>query len=157
MLGFELSNTLSENGSVSRGICKVKDHTLIQVEEYTFIERVGKVIMGLNEAIKAKELKENELVSMNFWVLDPVFFEMAEKDLYIFLDNNDDLSTKEFYLPSVIDHAIQNKEVQVLVLPTSEKWFGLTYPGDKKGVIQEVLNRKEQGIYPESIWGSHSK
>lgn len=153
MCAFELENTLSKNGSVSRGICKVSsDNKLSQVEEFTYIERVNDVIKGLNENLKAKTLKGEDRVSMNFWVLHPSFFKMAERDLEVFLDQQSDLSRVEFYLPSVIDKGIQNKKVGVEVLPTSEKWFGLTYPGDKEHVMRELQIKKEKSEYPNSLW-----
>lgn len=153
MCAFELQNTLSKNGSVSRGICKVSSaNKLSKVEEFTYIERVNGVIKGLNEKLKAKTLKEEDKVSMNFWILHPSFFEMAERDLVTFLEENEDLSRIEFYLPSVVDKVIQAKKVGVEVLPTSEKWFGMTYPGDKSRVMEELKAKKEQKLYPTSLW-----
>lgn len=152
MCAFELDNTLSKNGSVSRGICDVVDDKLTKVEEYTYIECVHDVIKGLDESIKAKTLQKDDHVSMNFWVLHPSFFEMTARDLELFLEDYEAYSKTEFYLPSVVDKAIQNKEVQVNVLPTSEKWFGLTYPGDKELVMRELEAKKEQKVYPNGLW-----
>src|SRR5690625_239791 len=87
---------------------------------------------------------------MNFWVLHPSFFKMAARDLKIFLEQHKDLFRVEFYLPSVIDKGIQNNKVSVTVLPTSEKWFGLTYPGDKEHVVKELQIKKKEGEYPNS-------
>lgn len=155
MCAFDLENTLSKNGSVSRGICKVSSaNKLLKVEEFTYIERVNGIIKGLNEKLKAKTLKEEDKVSMNFWILHPSFFEMAAKDLEVFLEENEDLKRIEFYLPSVVDKAIQEGKVRVEVLPTSEKWFGLTYPGDKDRVMRELEAKKGQEVYPASLWES---
>lgn len=156
MCAFELSNTLSENGSVSRGICDVSNNNLTRVEEFTYIERVNDQIKGLSESLKAKTLKAIDNVSMNFWVLHPSFFEMAARDLELFLENLQEASKAEFYLPSVIDKAIRSEEVSVAVLPTSEKWFGLTYPGDKERVIEELKNKKERKVYPNNLWETTS-
>ncbi|HLW14396.1 MAG TPA: sugar phosphate nucleotidyltransferase [Flavobacteriaceae bacterium] len=153
MCAFELENTLSKNGSVSRGICKVSSaNKLSKVEEFTYIERVNGVIKGLNEKLKAKTLKEEDKVSMNFWILHPSFFEMAMRDLVTFLEENENLSRIEFYLPSVVDKGIQEGKVRVEVLSTSEKWFGLTYPGDKDRVMKELEAKKEKKLYPTSLW-----
>lgn len=153
MCAFELQNTLSKNGSVSRGLCKLSSaNKLLKVEEFTFIENVNGVIKGLNEKLKAKTLKEEDKVSMNFWILHPSFFTMIEQSLEEFLDQHQDLSSIEFFLPSVIDKAIQSKKINVEVLPTSEKWFGLTYPGDKEQVMSELKVKKEKGEYPSSLW-----
>lgn len=154
MLAFELGNTLSENGSVSRGKCDVTNGLLYKVEEYTFIEKMENQIMGLDEEMKAKTLQKNDLVSMNFWILDPSFFQFCEKELFRFLEENSNVNTNEFYLPSVIDTVIQNKKVNVKVLATSEKWFGLTYPGDKQKVMSEIQLKKQQGVYPEKLWNN---
>lgn len=153
MCAFELQNTLSKNGSVSRGLCKLSSaNKLLKVEEFTFIENVNGVIKGLSEKLKAKTLKEEDKVSMNFWVLHPSFFTMIEQSLEEFLDQHQDLSTIEFFLPSVIDKAIQAGAVSVEILPTSKKWFGLTYPGDKELVVSELQAMKDENIYPRSLW-----
>lgn len=152
LCAFELKNTLSENGSVSRGICSIANHTLTKVEEYTQIERRADTIQGLDESLQKRTLKEEESVSMNFWVLHPSFFAMASKGLDSFLDTFENHSNAEFYLPSVVDYAIQNKEVKVQVLPTDEKWFGLTYPGDKERVMSELETKKKQNTYPNKLW-----
>lgn len=154
MCAFELEKTLSENGSVSRGICAVSDDQLNHVEEFTSIERSENNIKGLNEELKEKLLSEKDKVSMNFWILHPSFFKMAEYDLAVFLEKHDDLSKVEFYLPSVVDKGIQDEEVNVQVLATSEKWFGLTYPGDKERVMSELKSKKEEGVYPHNLWAN---
>lgn len=152
LCAFALKNTLSENGSVSRGICDVSETKLIHVEEFTNIESVNNVISGLNEIHENKTLNADDSVSMNFWILQPSFFELAIRDLDLFLQKHQDLSKAEFYLPSVIDNAIQDNKVSVAVLPTSEKWFGLTYPGDKQQVMQALKLKKSKALYPKSLW-----
>lgn len=152
MCAFKLGNTMSKNGSVSRGICTIANNKLTHVEEFTYIERVKDVIKGLNENLKAKTLKENDRVSMNFWILHPSFFNRIERDLELFLKDYTAFSKAEFYLPSVVDNGIQNNEIQVSVLPTSEKWFGLTYPGDKERVMKELVAKKDQAVYPNTLW-----
>ena len=154
LCAFALENTLSENGAVSRGICGISEDKLTQVEEFTNIEFVNETINGLRESDTSKTLNPTDMVSMNFWVLHPSFFEMLSNDLQLFLQRNQDLSKTEFYLPSVIDKAIQEKKVTVSVLSTSEKWFGLTYPGDKDLVMQELKQKKRDQIYPENLWGN---
>lgn len=152
MCAFELGKTLSLNGSVSRGVCELSGAKLSRVEEYTYIERVDAVIKGLNQELKAKTLSPSDLVSMNFWILHPSFFDLVTKDLEVFLQNYDPKSTAEFYLPSVIDKAIQENKIKVEVLASSEKWFGLTYPSDKEVVVEELEAKKSQGVYPNNLW-----
>lgn len=152
MTAFELQNTLSENGSVSRGICRLNDELLKSVEEFTSIQKIDHQISGQNEKGESKELNQNDLVSMNFWILDTSFFRLAEDELTEFLENTKDLSKSEFFLPSVIDKAIHQNRIQVRVLKTSEKWFGLTYREDKENVIGEIEAMQSKGIYPKKLW-----
>ena len=156
MCAFELENTLSENGSVSRGICQLSNQKLTKVEEFTQIKKIGDTIQGLNEKLQEQILQGKDSVSMNFWILHPSFFKMAESDLVLFLEQHNDLSKVEFYLPSVVDKAIQENKINVEVLPTSEKWFGLTYPSDKELVVEELKLMKSNEIYPSQLWeGNH--
>ncbi len=153
MVAFELINTLSKNGTVSRGVCQTKDGYLQSVEEYTSIAQVDGVLSGKNdETQQERTLDLKTLVSMNFWVLAPSFFDFAKRDLTVFLRANEDLSQKEFYLPAVVDKAIQRGEVRVKVEPTHEKWFGLTYADDKATAMQEIERLKAKGSYPAKLW-----
>lgn len=151
-LTFKLKNTLSNNGSVSRGICTVKNGNLLEVEEFTNIENTSEGPQGFNELLQKEKLDADAAVSMNFWVLHPSYFEWAEKDLNEFLEDHADLSSKEFYLPSVIDRALKAGEIKVKALPTAAQWFGLTYKGDKEFVSSAIEKLKEQQIYPEKLW-----
>lgn len=153
MVAFELKNTLSKNGTVSRGVSDVENGKLKGVEEHTSIEKSGDSIIGYGSTDEKKTLDEEALVSMNFWILHPSFFDFAARDLEEFLKVNQDLSTKEFFLPGVIDKAIQNKELDVKVLSSSEKWFGLTYRQDKETVTDAIADRVKKGVYPENLWG----
>lgn len=153
MVSFQLRNTLSKNGTVSRGVCTVEGGLLKGVEEHTSIEEVEGEMKGVNEDTnEAVVLDDKTPVSMNFWVLSPSFFDYAKRDLEEFLANNEDLSKKEFYLPSVVDKAVQQGEVKVKVEGTHEKWFGLTYHDDKALAVEEVNGLKEKGVYPENLW-----
>lgn len=152
MTAFELQNTLSENGSVSRGICRLNGELLESVEEFTSIQKINDQISGQNEKGESKQLNQNDLVSMNFWILDDSFFRLAEDELTEFLENTDDFSKSEFYLPSVIDKAIHQNRIRVRVLKTSEKWFGLTYREDKENVVKEIEAMQSTGIYPKKLW-----
>lgn len=153
MVAFRLANTLSKNGTVSRGVCQTDNGYLQSVEEYKSIEKVNSILKGVNdETGEERELDVETLVSMNFWVLTPSFFDFAKRDLEVFLEDNEDLSSKEFYLPAVVDNAIQNGEVRVKVKSTNEKWFGLTYRDDKNTAIKEVEALKKKGVYPAQLW-----
>jgi len=152
MVAFKLKNTLSENGTVSRGICKVENGLLKDVEEFVSIEKLGHEIKGLDKEKSISQLDENDFVSMNFWILKPSFFSVIEDKFYEFLVQNKDLSQREFYLPSVIDKGIHENLFEVEVLTTNEKWFGLTYPEDKDLVVREIEKLKSEGVYPKNLW-----
>lgn len=152
IIAFQLKNTLSKNGSVSRGLCQIENQYLKSVEEFTEIQATETVLKGKNENRESKTLNPEDWVSMNFWVLNPKFFEFAERDLLAFLNQHQDLSKVEFYLPSVIDKAIHQNEVKVRISESPEKWMGLTYPNDKELVINEIEDLKEAKIYPENLW-----
>lgn len=152
MLAFKLKNTLSDYGTVSRGVCQVENDRLEDVEEFKKISKTEDGLQGNDESGTTKTLNEEELVSMNFWMLHPSFFELAEKDLEAFLKSAEKSSKEEFYLPSVVDNAVKQNKAEVEVLPTAEKWFGLTYPDDKEQALKEVSKRKENGVYPEKLW-----
>lgn len=152
MLAFKLKNTLSDYGTVSRGICQVDGNHLKGVDEHTKINKADGKLEGINEAGETVELDAEEWVSMNFWMLHPSLFDLTETDLETFLENAEANSTEEFYLPSVVDNGVQKGSIEVEVLPTSEKWFGLTYPEDKAIALKEVAKRKEEGVYPNKLW-----
>lgn len=152
MVAFELKNTLSPSGAVSRGVCQVKNTQLKSVDEHTNIQQIEADIVGLNEAMQEKKLPPTTLVSMNFWVLHPSFFNMAEKEISAFLSIQKENSKAECYLPTVIDKNIQDQKLQVEVLSSSEKWIGLTYPGDKARVVAEIALQKKTGVYPTNLW-----
>lgn len=152
IITFILKNTLSKNGSVSRGICQIKDENLLKVEEFTSILTKNEKITGKSESGEVRVLTGNENVSMNCWIINPAFFGLAEKGLKEFLTTHKDLSKAEFYLPTVIDIAIQRGGLTVSVLQTPEKWFGLTYQEDKKEVLDYIRQHVEKGAYPSNLW-----
>lgn len=150
LLAFELQKTLSKNGSVSRGICRIENERLQGVEEFIGIEQSENVIYGRNENNQIQALAKDSKVSMNFWILHPSFFDRAEKKLIAFLESYQ--PETEFYLPSVLDKALQSKEIEIKVFTTNDKWFGLTYPQDKVDVENEIKKLQNQGKYPEELW-----
>ncbi|RQP08081.1 MAG: hypothetical protein EAS48_10665 [Chryseobacterium sp.] len=152
MAGFRLENTLSENGGVSRGICKVEDGKLLSVEEYTGIEKRNGEIVGKSPKDEREILDGEIAVSMNFWLLHPSFFAQAEKELTKFLQSDSYSPASEFYLPTVINNAMQRESARVTVLNTSAKWFGLTFRDDKELASAQLQNLKNEGVYPQELW-----
>ena len=137
MVGFRLSETLSEHGVVSRGICQESDGYLESVEEWTKIG--GTPLVGLTSDGTEGSLQGTEIVSMNVWGFPPAVMKLLEKEFIRFLEKKEteDL-TSEFYLPAAVDAGIHNGEAKVLVYPASCSWMGVTYQEDKDRVIESI-------------------
>jgi NDP-sugar pyrophosphorylase family protein len=151
MVGYLLKNTLSENGSVSRGVCQVKNGVLADVVERTAIVRTPKGIVYKEDG-KQIEIEENVLVSMNFWGFSPKYFEQSEQYFKDFIQANQKELKAEFYIPFVVNRLIQEKKASVKVLESHDKWFGVTYQADKAVTITQVKAFVEAGKYPASLW-----
>ena len=151
MVGYPLKNTLSEHGSVSRGICSVsKDDKLNSVRELTHIVKKHSEIF--NEVNGEKEsLTGGEVVSMNMWGFSPQVFIQLERLFSEFLKENLNVLSSEFYIPFAVDNLIQSGTATVEVLETTEKWFGVTYQEDKVQVQKAILSLIQYGDYPSSI------
>ena len=134
MAGYELGNTLSENGTVSRGICTVEDGYLVDISERTDITRdCG--------------LPLDTLVSMNMWGLDADIFPFIENKFTDFLNNHINEDKSEFFLPSVINDRRKEMNMKVKVIPTSEQWHGVTYAEDTENVKKAILELINKGLY----------
>lgn len=152
MAGFRLANTLSEFGSVSRGICQTDAQGWLQrVVEHTKIERQDGAVISLEAPGGPQTLSGEEVVSMNFWGLQPSIFQELESQFRIFLNSKPGMKG-ELYIPSVLDQIIREARGKVQVLTSPESWFGVTYPDDKPRVVEEVRQRIESGQYPEQLW-----
>ena len=152
MVGYPLINTLSEFGSVSRGICIVSDQNKLEsVNELTCIQKIENEIVNENEFQKRQVLSGDEVVSMNMWGFTPQLFSQLEKLFSEFLSDNIDNFSSEFYIPFAVDNLIQSNIATVEVLETTEQWFGVTYKDDKSYVQSAVFNLIESGEYPSKI------
>lgn len=134
MVGYELANTLTENGTVSRGVCDMEGGYLKSVTEHTALD-------------KNSGLPEDTIVSMNMWGFSPEIFETLEKHFSEFLKNLSNPDKEEFYLPGVVDKLIKEKGETVKVIPTSEKWYGVTYKEDTEAVSAALKNKIDKGLY----------
>lgn len=154
MVGFVLENTLSENGKVTRGICKVDErHMLSGIEETFGIERQGDIAVGTNGAGEKTELPLDAPVSMNMWGFTPDFLELLEGSFIDFLKNITGNETKaEFLLPEVVGELLKEKKAEVQVLTSSDHWFGVTYKEDKDLVVRSFRELYEKGRYPETLF-----
>ncbi len=151
MAGFEIGNTLSENGAVTRGICKMDaDSNLTHVEETRDILRTAN---GQITCEGGAILSDHTLVSMNMWGLMPEFLDELDKKFVEFLEQGGLSDSKsEYLLPTIIDQMLQEDRASVKVLPTPDKWFGVTYAKDKEKVVQAFSNLTAQGRYPANLW-----
>jgi len=153
MVGYRLGNTLSEQGSVSRGVCTTDNNSILQtVVERTHIERVNGKVCYQNEQKENVEVDENLPVSMNFWGLTPDFFDRTESMLSGFLSGSIANAKAEFYIPTVVNKLIGDKKANCEVLPTSAEWFGVTYPGDKPMVVERLKDLVAKKQYPSPLW-----
>ena len=154
MAGFILKNTLSDNGTVTRGIC-VEDEAgyLHRVIETKGIIRNNQGTIDCDTEESKDIIQENNRVSMNMWAGYPCFIDYLENGFKEFLlDDSGDELTKEYLLPIIVDQLIKTNRASVKVLETTDKWFGVTYPEDKQ-IVQDSINELiEQGIYPEKLW-----
>ena len=153
MAGFRLGNTLSDNGSVTRGICHIENGQLTGVTETHDIFKTATGAESRNADGSVQELDVKDLVSMNMWGLTPDFMEVLEKGFAEFLSGLAPEDTKkEYLLPELVDHLIKNKSAEVDVLETKDTWFGVTYQEDKETVMRAFKNLTEAGIYPQGLY-----
>ena len=151
IISYLLENTLSENGSVSRGICKIDKGILYDVIERTNISRYEDKIIFEEENISG--VIDNEApVSMNFWILNPSIFRFIEEKFDLFMRSHAKDLKSEFFLPQVINELIHENKVEVTASVTTDKWFGMTYPGDKFIVKDEIFAEINKGNYPKRLW-----
>jgi len=151
MVGYKLKNTLSDFGSVSRGVCEIENKLLTDVMERTSIVRKNDGIIFEDNDRKVT-IGKDTIVSMNFWGFTPDFFEQTEKEFKDFIVKNASQLKAEFYIPYVVNKLIKNKEATVEVLTSDARWFGVTYQEDKPKTIEKINQLVHQGFYPENLW-----
>lgn len=153
MVGFRVGNTLTENGSVSRGVCSTENGNLTSVVERTKIYYNDKgEIVFLDEKGEEQPLDANVPVSMNLWGFTPDYFDYSEREFKKFLDKDINTPKSEFFIPLAVDALIHNGEATVKVLDTTSKWFGVTYSEDRPGVVEKLATLHAQGEYPEKLF-----
>lgn len=156
MVGYQIENTLTENGHVSRGVCQTsEDGKLTKITERTKIQWQGeKIVYTENDGNTWEELPPGTIVSMNFWGFTPSMMKEMEARFPAFLDNalSENPTKGEFFLPGVVDELIQEDKAAVKVLKSTDRWYGVTYKEDKESVVSAIKSMKEKGIYPEILW-----
>lgn len=153
LVDYQLDNTLSESGTVSRGICKVDGQGyLADITEHKKICRTGNRITGEAEGTGEVVFSGTEPVSMNLMGFKPSMFDHLKRQFTDFLQNHITKNDTEFYLPFAMNEVIRTGEARVKVLHTAEKWFGVTYREDRKMVMNSLRKLVTQGIYPSDLW-----
>jgi UTP-glucose-1-phosphate uridylyltransferase len=153
MAGFDLNNTLSEHGLVSRGICEVDKNSFLEtVTERTKIGRDNNGVAYHDENGKLVYINEKSIVSMNYWGFTPLFFSQLEEHFYSFIATNVNNLKAELFLPMVMDDLIKSKKANVKVLHSSDLWCGVTYKEDKPMVVSKIMDLVNAGVYPQNLW-----
>ncbi len=154
MAGFVLGNTLSDHGTVTRGICVHDDEMFLsKVNESFKLKKEGDIVTGENEFGEPLTAGLDDLCSMNLWGLMPGFMDYLNEKFVDFLkDEKLDPLKKEYLLPSIVDNMIRDGLITVEVLPVNDKWFGLTYAEDKPMVVEKLNEMIENGVYPAKLW-----
>lgn len=152
LLGYYVKNTLSENGSVSRGVCELDgEGCLTNITERTKIfPNDGAIVFEEDDVLTS--LQENTPVSMNFMGFAPSVFPLLKAQFVAFLEHEIDIPKSEFYIPVALAKFVTEKEATVKVLETSAKWFGVTYKEDKEAAQNELNNLIAGGAYPSHLW-----
>ena len=155
MIGYEVNKTLSENGTVSRGVCTVDENRyLTSMVERTKIERNAEGTIVFHDLGDDVALEENTPVSMNFFGFTPDYFAYSEVGFKEFL-SSDDVKTNlkaEFYIPLMVNNTIAAGNARMKVLSTTAQWFGVTYKEDKPMLMAKIEKLIEEGVYPRNLW-----
>ena len=155
MIGFRVGNTLSESGTVSRGICETNDkHLLTSVVERTKIQRMDGEVKYMDENEAWVVTPETTPVSMNFWGFTPDYFTYSEEFFKAFLSDSKNMENlkSEFFIPLLVDKLINDGTATVEVLDTTSKWFGVTYPEDRQSVVDKIQTLIDAGEYPNKLF-----
>ncbi len=152
IIGYELAKTLSEFGTVSRGVCEVnEDHDLLNINERTKIYRDNDIIIYEENEIK-QQVPFNSSVSMNFWCFHPSLFPFTEKLFHHFVAENTENTKAEFFIPIIAEEFMLKQGGSIKVIPTAAQWFGVTYKEDAPGVQSSIDKLVSEGQYPQSLW-----
>ncbi len=153
MIGYQLDKTLSDFGSVSRGICETDQNNLLtKITETHKIRKEGDKIICDSENEGTIEMTGEETVSMNFWGFHPSVFNNIENQFIDFLKTSINIPKSEFYIPFVVFEMIRSGQTKVEVLKADSPWFGVTYQEDKPFVIDQIQKLTDQGVYPAKLW-----
>ena len=151
MVGYQLTNTLTDNGSVTRGVCDIEDGYLKGIVETQKIERINGEAVSIEPDGTQKVLKDG-LASMNFWGFTPAIFPYLDEVFQDFLKDNLEVPKSEHVIPTAVGQLIKEDKLKVEVMKTDAEWFGVTYPQDKELVTRRIAMYKMQDVYPFDLW-----
>lgn len=153
MVGFRVGNTLSDSGTVARGICSTDEHRhLTTVVERTEIMRINGVVSYKDENGEWVGIEDNTAVSMNMWGFTPDYFKYSEDYFVDFLKESIDKPKAEYYIPLMVNKLINEGTATVEVLDTTSRWFGVTYAADRQGVVDKLKALADSGEYPSKLF-----
>ncbi|WP_299532725.1 sugar phosphate nucleotidyltransferase [Ulvibacterium sp.] len=149
LVGYTLKDTLSEHGSVSRGVCKVDGDRLLSVDERLKLEQEGD---GVTDYDSGNRYTGDEQVSMNFWICKPSIFDKIESEFRHFLSDEELAKTSELYIPKTVQEMLQTGEIEVKVVPSGGEWFGVTYASDREMAVAHLQEKTDKGQYITPLW-----
>ena len=155
MVGYQLGNTVTDHGSVARGVCVADENGyLATITERTRIEKHLDGIRFTEDGETWTQLPEDTIVSMNLWGFTPSFLEEIEARFPVFLENalKTNAAKVEYYLPFAVEELLQEGKADVKVLSSPDKWYGVTYAADKPIVVAALKEKTAEGLYPDGLW-----
>ncbi|WP_413669714.1 NDP-sugar synthase [Mucilaginibacter sp. Mucisp86] len=153
LIGYQIDRTLSDYGSVSRGVCKVDDNgNMVEINERTEVYFKEDGSVAYKDATGEYALPNDTRVSMNFWGFTPAIFKQSEQMFVDFVAANENNPKAEFFIPLAADKLIKDGTAAFKVIPTGSKWFGVTYKEDKPIVQKSISELVANGVYPEKLW-----
>ena len=157
MIGYKLSNTLSDHGHVARGVCRSNpEGYLVDIRELHKVQKFPGGIKHTENDADWHHLSGESMTSMNFWGFTPSLFQELEERFAGFLEENPGSLKTEFLIPEVVGSLVREEKARVKILPTQERWFGVTYPEDLPFVRDAIRNLVEEGRYPADLWADPS-
>ena len=152
LAGYKIKDTLSDYGTVSRGICEEKDNFLTSVVERTDVQKQNREIVSQDKDGKFYPLNKNAYCSMNVWGFTPTIFSFIEQGFIEFFKQNQDQPKAEYVLPLIANSLIEQNKASFKILDTESEWFGVTYKADKESAQNKINQLIKKGAYPSNLW-----